>query len=129
MRIIKKIILPILITGIWINISETIRWELLIKSYWLELYQNLGLSFPNETANIFVWMIWGFLYAITIYLLSTKFNLLQTTLFSWFVAFVLMWLVVWNVGVLPTDMLRYNIPLSLLEAFVAALICKKMFRN
>lgn len=129
MRILKKTILPILITGIWINVSETIRWELLIKAYWLEQYETLGLVFPNSMVNIFVWMIWGFFFAITIFVLSTKFNLLQVTLFSWFVAFIMMWVIVWNVGILPTSMLWFNLPLSLFEAFIGALICKKMLQN
>lgn len=121
----RKIILAILATGIWINISETIRWIFLIQDYWLEHYESLNIILPNETVNGVVWMIWGFLYAGLIYILSTKFNLLQTTLLAWFSAFVLMWIVVWNVGVLPTDMLWWNVPLSLIEAFIAVWICKK----
>ena len=90
MRIIKKIILPILITGIWINISETVRWVLLVESYWLEKYQILNLTFPNETINMIAWMLWGFFHATVIFILSKRYNLLQTTVLSWFVAFVMM---------------------------------------
>ena len=121
----KKTILPILFTGIWINISESIRWLLIIESYWIEKYQSMNIVLPNDSLNMIMWMIWGFLFAITIYILSKKFNLLQATFLSWFVAFVMMWIVVWNVGVLPTGMLWINIPLSLFEAFVGTLICKK----
>lgn len=129
METFKKIILPILITGIWINLSETVRWIFLIEPFWIEKYQLLNLTFPSENVNMIVWMVWGFLYATTIFILSKKFNLVQTTLLSWFVAFVLMWIVVWNVGVLPSGMLWFNIPLSLLETFIGAYICIKFFKN
>ena len=128
MRIIKKIILPILITGIWINISETVRWMFFVESYWLEKYQILNLTFPNETINMIAWMLWGFFHATVIFILSKRYNLLQTTVLSWFVAFVMMWVIVWNIGVLPTGMLWFNIPLSLLETFIGAYICIRYFK-
>lgn len=122
----KKTILPIFLVGLWINISETIRWLFLIKAYWIEHYQNLNLILPDEPVNGITWMIWGFLYASMMFILSKKFNILQTALLSWFVAFVLMWIVVWNIGVLPTGMLWINAPLSLIEAYIAAFICKRL---
>ena len=128
MGIFKKTIVPIIITGIWINISETVRWMLLVESYWLDKYKDLNLTFPGETINMIVWMLWGFLHATVIFILSRRYNLLQTTFLSWFVAFVMMWVIVWNVGVLPTDMLWFNAPLSLLEAFIGAYICIKFFK-
>jgi len=129
MKIFKQIILPILIIGIWINISETIRWIFLVEPYWIEQYQKLNITFPDEPVNMIVWMIWGFCFATAMYILSKKFNLFQTTIFSWFGAFVMMWLIVWNVGVLPTGMLWFNIPLSLLETFIGAFICTKFFKS
>jgi hypothetical protein len=48
----------------------------------------------------------------------------QTTLLSWFVGFVMMWVVIGNLGVLPYGLLLYTIPLSFLEAFVAVVIIK-----
>ncbi|MCK4903317.1 MAG: hypothetical protein KAS35_01410 [Candidatus Marinimicrobia bacterium] len=122
----KKTILPIFLVGLWINISETIRWLFLIKAYWIEHYQNLNLILPDEPVNGITWMIWGFLYASMMFILSKKFNILQTALLSWFIAFVLMWIVVWNIGVLPTGMLWINAPLSLIEAYIAAFICKRL---
>ena len=129
MDYIKKTILPIILVGLWINISETIRWLFLIEPYWVEHFQNLGLVFVSEPINGIIWIMWGFLFATTIFILSKKFNLLQTTFLAWFVVFVLMWIVVWNIGVLPTGMLWINVPLSLFEAFVGALICKRLARD
>jgi hypothetical protein len=86
---------------------------------------SLGITFPAEPQNGAVWVAWGFLFALVIYLLSRKFSLLQTTLLSWFVGFVLMWVVIWNLNVLPTAILVYAIPLSLLETFIGSYISIK----
>ena len=123
---IKKTILPILLSTIWISISEFVRNELLLKSYWTKHYQDMGLAFPSEPINGAVWGLWSFLFAIAIYIIAKKFSLLQTAFLSWFVAFVLMWVVTGNMGVLPYNILYFAIPLSLLEAFLASFIIKKL---
>jgi hypothetical protein len=69
-------------------------------------------------------MVWGFLFASVIYILARKYSLIQTTLLSWIMVFVMMWMVVWNVGVLPVKMLWFNAPLSILETGIAAYICR-----
>ncbi len=125
----KKSIIPILLTGLWLNISGTIRWVFFIEAYWIEKYNNMNLVFPTGSSNNIVWMIWGFLFAITIYIISKKFSLIQTTLLSWFAVYVLMWIIVWNIGLLPIGMLWINIPLSLLDAFGGAFICKKLYNK
>jgi hypothetical protein len=126
MKFLNKTILPILLAAIWISISEFVRNELAFKSYWTEHYERLGLVFPSEPINGAIWGLWSMLFAIAIFIISKKFSLLQTTLLSWFVAFVLMWVVVGNMGVLPFRILYFAIPLSFLEAFIAALIIKKL---
>ena len=126
LKMFKKTIFPVLLATIWISISEFVRNEFLAKSYWIKHYQKVGLVFPSEPINGAVWGIWSLFFAIGIYILSQKFSLLQTTFLSWFVGFVFMWLVVGNLGVLPFGILPFAIPLSLLEAFLAALIIKKL---
>jgi len=126
MEHLKKTVAPILLAGIWLNVSGTIRWIYLIEPYWLEKYNYLNLVFPSAAINNITWMIWGFMFAMVIFILSRKFNIIQTTLLSWFMVYVMMWVVVWNVGVLPTGMLWVNIPLSFLDAFVGAFICIKL---
>lgn len=126
MTFFKKTILPILIATLWISISEFVRNEFLVKTFWVEHYQNMGLVFPGAPVNGAVWGLWSLLFAIGIFILSKKFSLLHTTLLSWFMGFVLMWVVIGNLGVLPYGLLYVAIPLSLLEAFVASFIVKKM---
>lgn len=121
-----KNILAIVLTGLWVNASEFFRNEVLVKSYWLEHYLSLGMAFPSEPLNGMVWMVWGFLFALAIFIVSRKFDLIQTTLLCWLMVFVLMWIVAWNLSVFPLGLLIYAIPLSLLEVFVGAYLCKKI---
>ena len=124
MKFFKKTILPVLLAGIWISISEFVRNEFIVKSYWTEHYRDLGLIFPSEPLNGAVLGIWSLLFAIAVFIIAKKFTLIQTTILSWFVAFVMMWVVIANLAVLPYGLLWYAVPLSFLESFVAALIIK-----
>ena len=125
----KKTILPILIATIWISVSEFVRNEFLLKSYWTEHYEALGLVFPSEPVNGAVWGIWSLCLAAFIFIISKRFSLTETTLLAWFAGFVMMWLVVGNMSVLPYGILVFAIPLSLLEAFLASWIIFKLGGN
>jgi len=129
MNLPSRSIFAIIITGIWVNASEFFRNQVLLKTYWVDHYQSLGMTFPSEPQNGMIWVASGFLFAIAIYFVSRKFNLIQTILISWFMAFVLMWVVTWNLDVLPSTILVYAVPLSLLETFIGSYICRKMSPN
>jgi hypothetical protein len=115
--------LAVLFTGLWVNTSEFLRNNLLLKSAWVDHYQSLGLVFPSAPLNAAVWVGWGFLLSISIYAISRKFSVVQTALIVWFMGFVLMWVVIWNLNVLPRAILASAIPLSLVEVFVGSYIC------
>ena len=121
-----KPVFAVILATIWISISEFVRNEFILKSYWTEHYQNLGLTFPSEPINGAIWGIWSLCFAIGIFLIAKKFSLWHTTFISWWMGFVLMWVVTGNMAVLPFDILPFAIPLSLLEAFLASLIIKKL---
>ena len=126
MKIFKTIFLPILLATIWISLSEFVRNEHILKSYWTDHYESMGLVFPSEPINGAIWGVWSLLFAVSIYLISRKFGLGQTTLISWLVGFVLMWVVTGNMGVLPFGILYFAVPLSVLEAFLASWIIVKL---
>lgn len=63
---------------------------------------------------------------MAIYVLARRSSLLETGALAWGVGFVLMWLVVGNLGMLPMNILSYAIPWSLVEVFGAAWIVKKV---
>lgn len=118
--------LAILSATLWISFSEFLRNNVLLKSFWTDHYTNLGLTFPEKPVNGFFWGVWSLLFAIAIYLISTKFSTFQTTIISWLLAFLMMWVVIGNLGVLPYEILWFAIPLSIIETFVAVLIIKKL---
>ena len=124
MKLFKGTILPVLLATLWISLSEFVRNEFIIKSFWTQHYHDLGLVFPSKPINGALWGIWSLLFAVAVFILAKKFTLLQTTLLSWFVAFVMMWVVIGNLGVLPYGLLVYAIPLSIFESFIATLIVK-----
>ncbi len=95
-----------------------------MKSFWTGHYQGLGLTFPSAPVNGAIWGLWSMLFAVAVFIIAKKFTLVQTTFLSWLVSFVMMWVVIGNLGVLPFGMLWYAVPLSILESFVAAVIVK-----
>jgi hypothetical protein len=103
-----------------------VRNEFLVKSLWVNHYQSLGLTFPSAPINGAVWGLWSLLFAISIFIIAKKFSFLDTALFSWLIGFMLMWVVIGNLGVLPYGILIYAVPLSLLESFVASWLIKKL---
>jgi hypothetical protein len=126
MKLFKNTILPVLLATIWISVSEFLRNEFLVKSYWTSHYERLGMVFPSEPMNGAIWGLWSLLFAVAIFIISKKFSLWQTAFLSWFVGFVLMWVVIGNLGVLPSGLLYIAVPLSIIEAFLASLIVKKL---
>ena len=124
MKTLKNPVLPVILSTVWISLSEFIRNEFVFKEYWVQHYTSLGIVFPSEPVNGAVWGLWSLVFAIILYVLFSRFNLLHTTMLGWVLGFVLMWLVIGNMGVLPYSLLIYAIPLSMLEVWVAVLIIR-----
>ena len=121
-----KPVIAILASTAWISLSEFFRNQVLLQSYWIEHYKSLGLAFPSEPFNGAMWGLWSLFFAFAIFTISKKFDFWWTFLLSWFMAFILMWVVIGNLGVLPFAILPYAIPLSVLEAFVAVWITRRI---
>jgi hypothetical protein len=127
MKVLKKYILPVFLATLWISFSEFFRNELLFKQIWIDHYQSLGLVFPSEPINGVIWGVWSLMFAIAIFIISTKYTFVKTAAIAWLVGFILMWIVVGNMGVLPFKILYYAVPLSILEV-VGATWLIKLFR-
>jgi hypothetical protein len=126
MNFLKKTLTPILLATVWISLSEFARNEFLLKDHWVAHYEQLGLVFPSEPINGAMWGVWSLLFAIGIFIISKKFSLWETTGLAWLMGFVLMWVVTGNMMVLPFSILPFAIPLSALEAFLAAFIVHRL---
>jgi len=122
----KRFLLAIIAVFLWISGTLFLRNKILLKEYWINHYEQMGLVFPSEPINGIVWVIWSLLFAVAIIIFSKKFSLTNTALLSWFTGFVLVEIVVGNLGVLPFGILVYAIPMSLLEVFIAAFLAKKI---
>ncbi len=121
----KQSVVTVILTTAWIGFSEFIRNQILFLSYWQEHYTKLGITFPSNPINGVVWIFWSLLFALLIFVISKQYSLRDLAIISWVAGFLMMWLVIGNLGVLPYKLLWFAIPLSLLESFVAAWIVKK----
>ena len=121
----KKNILGFITSGIWISLSEFVRNELVLKTYWLGKYKSLGLVFPADSINNALWGLWSFMLAGVIVFLFRKLRFFETIVISWIMAFCMMWVVIGNLNVLPVKLLLFAVPWSFLEVTIAALLCKR----
>ena len=126
MKWLKVNVLPVIVATIWITVSEFLRNQFLLKYFWSAHYMKIGMIFPSEPVNGALWVLWSFLFAISIFIMLKKFTVIQTTLLAWLTGFAMMWVVTYNLGVLPTGIFYLAVPLSLLEAVIAAIILRKM---
>lgn len=113
----------------WIATNEFVRNQLVLLDHWTGHYAGLGITFPGDPLNGAVWGIWSLCFAVAICVMARRFSLLETTALAWLAGFVLMWLVVGNLGVLPFSVLPVAIPWSMVEAFGAAWIVKKLVKG
>ncbi len=121
----KKIIVPITLATVWIGISEFVRNEFWLKPYWHDHYQAKGLLFPDAPVNGATWGVWSFLFAACMYMISNGSSFRKTFIVSWMMGFLLMWVVIGNLGVLPFGILPYALPLSIVEVLGATWIIFK----
>jgi hypothetical protein len=122
----NRYLLAVFAAGVWMNLSEFIRNELLLKDRWVAGFKDIGLSFPSEPLNGAVWALWAFVFVAFLTQVSTKFDVISSTIISWSLGFVLLWVAVWNMGILPSGFLYWAVPWSFVEVYVAALIINRI---
>ena len=125
----KRVVLATLASGVWINVSEFLRNEILFKGQWVAKYETLGLEFPSAPVNGALWGLWGFIFAGCIVALHHRSTFARTTALSWTLGFVLMWIVVGNLNVLPVGLLWVAVPWSLAEVALAVVITQSIIKN
>jgi hypothetical protein len=124
----QKAIWQILLVSIWINIFETLRWMLFAKPEIDMHFQAVNLVLPNEPINNLLWLIWGIIIAVMIFIVSKKFKVLQTTFIVWITVYVMHWIALWNMAVLPINILWLAVPLTFINVLIGVLI-SKYFHN
>ena len=124
----KRYLFAILAAGVWMNVSEFIRNELLIKHLWVNGFKEIGLSFPSNPINGAIWGVWAFIFVSILAWLTTKFDALKSTVISWVMGFVLLWIAMWNMGVMPGELLFWAVPWSLIEVYISGSLIKNHHR-
>lgn len=125
----KRIAIAILTATIWISVSEFVRNQIIFLSSWEDHYASKGLVFETMPINGAVWGIWSLLFAFILYKLLKKYTFIETLALGWIIGFVLMWLVIGNLGVLPYSILWYAVPLSIIETAGAIYLINKFNRD
>ena len=121
-------LLAVLLAGLWISTSEFLRNEVLLKQRWIDHFAGIGLVFPSEPLNDALWGAWSFVLAAVIVVLVRRTSLAVTVGVVWVLAFPLMWLVTWNLLVMPSGLLAVAVPWSLLEVGGAGWIARRVTR-
>lgn len=124
----KKAIWQILLVSLWINIFESLRWVIFAKPDIEMYFKAANHVLPNQPINNILWMVWGVIIAIMIFIISKRFKLLQTTFIVWITVYVMHWIALWNMAVLPIKILFLAIPLTFINVLVGVLI-SKYFHN
>lgn len=122
----RRPVLAVALAGVWVNLCEFARNQVLFSPQWQGHYRDMGLVFPAQPVNAVLWMIWAFMFAGAAFAISRRFGLWQTTFLAWFMGFVMMWVAIWNLSVLPPGILPIAVPFSFIEALGAAFICRKL---
>jgi hypothetical protein len=117
-----KAIWQIFLVSIWINIFETLRWMLFAKPEIDMHFKAANIVLPNEPINNLLWLIWGIIIAVMIFIVSKKFKVLQTTFIVWITVYVMNWIALWNMAVLPINILWLAVPLTFINVLAGALI-------
>ena len=125
----KTYVLAVLGAGICMNISEFLRNELLFKDKWVTGFQNLGLTFPSDPINGAIWGLWSFIMCSIIVALLTHMSILKTTVITWTLGFVLMWVAMLNLGLFPDGLLTVAVPWSFLEVYLSAWIANTILHK
>lgn len=129
MRFLRYAILPVILATVWIAGIEFLRNQLLFLHIWENHYAQLGLDFPGAMINGAIWGLWSLVFAAAIYVLTKRYEWYAAAAIAWVFGFVMMWIVVGNLNVLPYRLLPFAVPMSMLEALGASFVCGRLGRE
>lgn len=133
----KKFLLLVLITSIWIHISEILRFFIIVLPEMRRSLAPLPQAIPIDGIRLFIWGIWDTVLTIAIVYITwictkhfgktTKAALLSSVV-SWTTFFLLFWIAMVNMNLSKLSLLIYTLPLTLIETTIGAWICIKLLK-
>lgn len=125
MQLYNETMKKILLAGLWVTFSEFLRNELLFKFYWVDHFDSLGLRFETLPLNGVLWMVWSFLLVYVSREFLSVFKFWKGLFLVWIMGFLMMWITIYNLQVLPVALLFFALPWSFVELYVAGTILLK----
>jgi hypothetical protein len=61
--------------------------------------------------------------------LISNFDVLRGTVIAWVMSFVVAWIAMWNMGILPSGLLYWAVPWSFAEVYIAAVLCRYFLKT
>jgi len=127
--------------GLWINLSEVVRYFLLVRPMMQEAFPMVADIAPINVPIFLSWIVWDtvlvFAASFIVWLFlerfgdSTRHAVLAGT-FVWAAIFVILWLGLLNLGLANQQLLMVALPLAWLELVIAAIIiklCRERYLN
>lgn len=135
--VVKDFILITLLTSLWVNVSELVRYFACVRpemQEYLAVIPNMGAIW--ELQIIAVWSVWDTLltalFVFLFWLCAQVFGnnskaILISGVMSWCFFFVLFWVGMANMNLSSWGALLVILPLTLLETLVASTIASKLY--
>ncbi|KZS41100.1 hypothetical protein AWE51_23390 [Aquimarina aggregata] len=132
----KQFVLIILITSVWINISEVFRYFVLVMPRVKQFFEYKEGIAEMDWVIFTIWGFWDTLLTALLVLFfwlyanSFGFNLKSVLISStilWSAVFVIFWIATANMGLSDWNILLITLPLSWLEMVVGTWIVYKLY--
>ena len=133
-----KFLKLVLLTSIWVNISEVFRYFVIVMPAMRKDLSVVPNVAPMDWWVFSIWGIWdtiltaGIVFitwlCFKVYGKSTKTIIIAGTT-SWAIFFLLFWIGMVNMNLSKVDLLAYTLPLSWIETTVAAWITIKLLEK
>ena len=115
--------------GIWMTFVQFAQNQLLFLGIWTDHFDGLGLRFETKPVNGMLWTVWCLIHAYLIAVLLRVLPLIRTVVVAWLVGFVMMWCTLYNLQVLPLQLLLAAVPISFAGTYVSARIVQRILHT
>lgn len=134
----RQYVIITLIVSVWINISEVLRYFLLVMPKIKSFYKNRSGIAEMDLGIFSIWGLWDtLLTAILVFVFwiyaksfgNNSKSILISGIIVWFAVFVIFWVATANMGLSSWSILLITLPLSLLEMIVGAWFSSKLYSS